>query len=291
MTNEELAIRIKTGENAAENMLQLWQQNKAFIHMLALKYAGYEEIEDLEQEGFIGLCNAVEGYNSQDGIPFINYAALWIRQAMKRYIENCGSCVRIPSHMHQKMQEYKKLQAGFQSWYGRDPTDWEMKQLLGVTWEMFECMQQGFKMSHTDSLNREMPGQEGQESLTLLDVVASDEDIEGSILDQIEAEELKAVIWPMVNHLPPDQAAVIRMKYQNDQTFKEAGEVIGCTPSAARRTEQKALRELRRYENKSRLQCFLPEAMGSMAYYGNGTEVFNRTWTSSTEKAALWLYE
>jgi RNA polymerase primary sigma factor len=72
MTNEELVIRIKTGIDPAENMKQLYLQVKAFIHMIAVKYAAYAELEDLEQEGYIGLNDAVEHYNSNLEIKFLS---------------------------------------------------------------------------------------------------------------------------------------------------------------------------------------------------------------------------
>lgn len=51
MSNEELVARIQSGIDEAENMLHLWQQNKGLIHSVARKYAAYEDIEDLEQQG------------------------------------------------------------------------------------------------------------------------------------------------------------------------------------------------------------------------------------------------
>ena len=67
MSNEQLVLRIKAGENVADNMLQLWQQNKKFVASIAKKYAAYEEIEDLIQQGYFGMCNAVNGYDPESG--------------------------------------------------------------------------------------------------------------------------------------------------------------------------------------------------------------------------------
>lgn len=56
MDTEQLVARIQSGVNKAENMLQLWQQNRGFIVMMAWKYVSLAEMADLEQEGYIGLC-------------------------------------------------------------------------------------------------------------------------------------------------------------------------------------------------------------------------------------------
>ena len=79
MTNEQLVIRIKAGIDVANNMLQLWQQNQGYITSIAKRFQGYEDKEDLMQQGYIGLCNAVDGYNPDEGVLFLTYAGFWIR--------------------------------------------------------------------------------------------------------------------------------------------------------------------------------------------------------------------
>lgn len=68
MTNEQLVIRVKAGEDTAGNMLKLWQQNKGFIAKMAKKYQGYAEMDDLMQEGYIALCEAVRQYDPEQGV-------------------------------------------------------------------------------------------------------------------------------------------------------------------------------------------------------------------------------
>ena len=75
MDNEQLVPRIQAGDNEAENMLQLWKQNKGFIAMIARRYSAGAEMEDLEQEGYIALCEAVQHYDPTRGLSFISYAA------------------------------------------------------------------------------------------------------------------------------------------------------------------------------------------------------------------------
>lgn len=97
MTNEQLVVRIQAGEETAANMLQLWQQNKGFVASIAKKYRGYAEMEDLMQEGYIGLNDAVAHYKEGKGALFTSYAAFWIRSRIRRYVEQSGT-IRLPSH-------------------------------------------------------------------------------------------------------------------------------------------------------------------------------------------------
>ena len=104
MTNEELVYKIQSKENTSENMMQLYEQVKDFLRSVAWKYRNSEELEDLEQEGFLALYPAIENYNPSAGCKFLTYAETWIRQRMQRYIQNQGSCLRLPVHCLEKVQ-------------------------------------------------------------------------------------------------------------------------------------------------------------------------------------------
>ena len=105
VTNEQLVARIQAGIDVPDNMLRLWQQNQGYIGLIAKNYQAFEDIEDLKQEGYIGLCRAVDEYKPQEGIAFMTYAGYWIRQQMQRYVENCSSVVRVPSHAREKLRK------------------------------------------------------------------------------------------------------------------------------------------------------------------------------------------
>ena len=96
MTNEQLVCRIQAGENVAENMKLLYDQVKAFIHMIAIRYQSSGMVEDLEQEGYLALYPAIDGYDPAHGVKFLTYADRWIRQRMQRYLQMNGSSVRLP---------------------------------------------------------------------------------------------------------------------------------------------------------------------------------------------------
>lgn len=124
---------------------------------------------------------------------------------------------------------------------------------------------------------------------TVGELVPGNEDVEGSILDEIEMQELKRVLWPMVDALPEEEKVVIYSRYQECRTLKETGEKIGASQEQVRQMQYKALRKLGRDRNRRLLVFYLPEAIESVAYRHNGVVEFERTWTSSTELAALKL--
>ena len=288
MTNEELAARIQSGIDEAENMLQLWQQNKGLIHSVARKYAAYEDIEDLEQQGYLGLCDAVQGYRPEEGAAFSTYALIWIRQSIQRYIDDCSTAVRIPVHRRQEIVRYHRVCSSFEKSYGRKPTDWEVSRLLDVSRETVDRIKEAAEMGSTASLDTPI-GEDGEDTISDLQPGAAD--VEGSVLDAVQKEQLKAVIWPLVDTLPGNQPAVIRMRYQEGLTLRECGERLGLALQGIRTHENNALRSMRYGSRAKQLRPFLDDYIYSRGTQGNGTGTFNRTWTSSTERVALKLAE
>ncbi len=289
MTNEQLVIRIRAGENVADNMLQLWQQNRGFIHKIVNQYKAYADEEDLEQEGYLGLNDAVKHYNLDEGVTFLHYAGFWIKQYIVRYIKSNGM-VRIPESMQGKAREYKKMVQKWQENYHRPPTDEEIYYFLGFKWTVLENVKKAVQMTKIGSLD--VPVGEDEDS-TMYDLVSGGEDVEEQIMDKIEREQMHFIVWKVVDSLPDQEAAVIRAKYQGGMTVKEISESQGENIETIRQRERKGIRELRKPFRGGILRPFLfPEEEQraySMGLRGNGVESFNRTWTSSTERAALEL--
>ncbi len=284
MTNEQLVIRIKAWIDVAENMLQLWQQNQGFIETIAKRFRGYEDMEDLRQQGYIGLCNAVDGYNPDEGVLFLTYAGFWIRQSMQRYIEECGSVVRISVHCRNRIREYEKFCRTFELYYGRKPTDGEISCYLDMDEEKLASIRKSAQMSNIGSLD--VPVGEGEEG-TMYDLLPGAESPEEDIVEKLQQEQLQDTLWGMVDDLPGQQPTVIRMRYQEGKSLKEAGDRIGCTVNQASDIQHKALRAMREPRRARVLQSLMYGDSYSKALRGNGVEHFNRTWTSSTEYTAI----
>lgn len=285
-SNEQLVIRIKAGIDVADNMLQLWQQNQGFVATIAKRFRGYEDMEDLMQQGYIGLCQAVDGYNPDEGVPFINYAGYWIRQSMQRYIEDYGNIVRLPVHARNRVNKFKKLRNSFESYFGRKPTDDELEYYLGVSEEQLEHIRSSASMLQIGSLD--VPVGEDEDG-SMYDLLPGSESPEDEIVDHLQEEQLRETLWGMVDELPGQQPAVIRMRYQEGATLKETGEAAGLSVEQTRQLQNKALRSLREPRRARVLESLMYGEVYSRALRGCGMEHFNRTWTSSTERAALIL--
>ena len=291
MTNEQLAARIRSGENVGNNMAALYDQVKDFIHAMAYKYHGQGELEDLEQEGFLALYDAIDHYEADQGVKFLTYASHWIRQRMQKYIQNTGSPLRLSAGRQEAIRKYRKFCTEFQAEQGCKPTEAELCRSLWLTLEQLREIQYDACMTAVKSLDAPIKGAEGEEDTTLGELAASATDPCEEVLDRLVQEALCSVLWQCVDSLPGKQPDVIRSRYKDNMTMKQCGQFCGISEAEARKQQIKALRSLRSGENAKKLRPFLPADawIYSGALIGNGVERFNHTWTSSTERIALEL--
>ena len=288
LTNEQLVLRIKAGEDTAANMLKLWEQNKGMVYKIALKFKGQEEIEDLVQQGYLGLYDAVENYDTDAEVLFLSYATYWIKQSMQRYIENSGHVMRIPVHRQEDIRKYNKAVLNFEMKWNRKPTDSELSTLLGMNVEKLDHIRKSLEMGQITSLDEFI---KGDIDVTLSETIVSDADIEEQVIGSMNQQEVKRVLWDMVDTLPEDYPLLLRLRYQERLTYKVIGEKLGVTGDAIRQKEARAIKELSRSKRKNVLALYVDGYIKDMSLKGTGVERFRTTWTSATERTALKLLE
>ena len=220
-SNEELVTRIKAGIDTADNMALLWQQNRGIIHKIANRYRNLDSIEDLEQEGFIGLCKAVERYNPAAGTLFITYATYWIKQTIFQYLEVSGRIVRIPSVTHTMIRKYKRLCAQFELLHNRAPSECEIGRLLGINQKQVWQLLKDIRMGQIGSLDNVLSGD--KEGITVGDTVVSPQDFEEDVLSDVATGQLQSGLWDAVDKLEEKWAVVIRCRFQEDCTRRNRG--------------------------------------------------------------------
>lgn len=289
MTNEQLVLRIQNGENVADNMAALYEQNRGIITMLAKRYSKYAEFEDLMQEGYIGLSDAVDAWDPEFGVLFMSYATFWIRQAMSRYIENNGSCIRMPVRRRWLIWKYKRTRQQYLAMSGQEPEDDELCRLMEVSTDVLQQIKQDSVCACISSLDT--PVGEDQET-PLQGFIPDKTDAYEHILNEIQNDELKAVIWPMVDSLTGNRPSMIRMRFQDKRTLEDIGNTFGVTKESVRYTLEDAFLRLRRHKDTKLLKPFLSDDMlRSKSMQGTGVNTFKRTHTSSVERIILWMEE
>ncbi len=238
MENEELVARIKAGIDTADNMLALWEQNRGMIGKLARRYSAYADIEDLQQEGYLALYDAIDGFKPDKGVRFLSYATTIIERKMRRYIYDNGSSVRIPEHEQAKMYEYKKMVNAFQTYLGRKPTRQEIAYNMGLSDKGVRELEKTVRMGQIASLDTPLTDENGAD--TLIDIIPYENNAMLAVMDDMQREELESVIWGMVDSLPGNQGAVLRGRFLQGQTLKEVGDKMGMTAERTRTMQNNA---------------------------------------------------
>lgn len=125
----ELARRIRQGDNVA--LEKLVKANLRFVISVAKQYQNRNiPLNDLINEGNIGLIKAAHKFDETKGFKFISYAVWWIRQSILQAINNHSKIVRIPANKKGHFNQIKKAYSAFEQQYEREPTPEELAEIL-----------------------------------------------------------------------------------------------------------------------------------------------------------------
>lgn len=249
---EQLVSAIQEGRSEP---VVLWLKLKRFIYAVLKHYEGQEYHEDLIQESYFALLSAIRLYAPDKGTPFISYYRTWVRTYAGRYIDNNCRLIRLPAGQAVKVSQYNRLVSRFVRDLGREPSDQEIEEALGVTAEEIRREAQLLKVGSLDS-----PAGEDTDISIGECVPDAVTDVESEALDRIEQEELSEKLWALVDDLPEAEAKTIRMRYQEGQTQKQCGEALGVTASRVGAIEETAIRRMRRNsEIEKQLQPYLDD--------------------------------
>ena len=297
MTNEELALNIRAGKNVTGNMEKLYLQNKGMIVMQAFQIASTfrdskpaikDLQEELEQEAFFGLNEAVLHWKQTGGATFLTYAVFWIKQAMFRYASNTSGCVRIPEQKQQQIRDYRKAARLFRAKTGKRPTDSEITAMLNISADILTEIQLAEQYRNIKSLEQNI---EGHEDITIADLIADKRDCFAPVIDRINSQELQTVLWTIVEELPAEQSEVIKEIYLQGKTMQRISKEKHVPVHVVRKRSNEAYRTMRRDKYRHKLEPFAAEWIYSSGMRGTGAGTFKRSGISATERTALALLD
>lgn len=223
MTNEQIVEEIRNGISVTDNMERLYMNNLPLIRKFIKPYTSHEPEEDLLQEAYFGLLEAIKHYETSENVLFMTYARYWIKQQVQRYIENCGSGIRISSSYIWKINRYKKNVQEYQQLYGRIPTDKDMADFMSISIEEIQKIQ----LYAADIQSIDTPMQDSDD-LCVSDTLQSDFDLESSTIDKIYDEYQKKELWGIVErYIDVWQQDIIKQHFQEGKTIAEIARESG----------------------------------------------------------------
>jgi RNA polymerase primary sigma factor len=242
----ELAERIQKGDKKARE--QMIKANLRLVVKIAHDYEGLGlPLLDLISEGNIGLMKAVERFDPTKGAKLSTYGSWWIKQSMKRALANQTKTIRVPVHMVDKISKMHRAARRLQEIFGREPSDEELGQDLGIT--SFRVAQMRMAATRPASLDAPMLD---DESNSLADVV-EDKNAD-SPFERLQAKVATGVLQELVKKLNVREAKILRARFGLDgepaKTLEDVAVIHGVARERVRQIQNTALRKLRKMLEK-----------------------------------------
>ena len=251
----ELALKAKQGDIIARD--KILKANLRFVVSVAKKYqCSAFELNDLINEGNIGLMIAIDKFDPEKGYHFISYAVWWIRQTILKAIYEKGKMIRLPSN---KTNDIIKIEKARKSLKAKLSEEEELEQ-VAIMLNMTPLHVQEMMMISKDvfSLDSKVGGDEA-DSNSLGEMLEDTTSV--SPEERVIQNDMKNQIDNVLSTLTAKEAEILRYRFglngKKSMSLKEVGEVFNLSKERIRQIEKKAIKRLQHPSRSSKLKAFI----------------------------------
>jgi len=251
-----LAKRIKKNDSAA--LTELVKANLRFVISIAKNYRNQGlPLNDLINEGNLGLIEAAQRFDETRGYKFISYAVWWIRQRILQAIQENSRLIRLPQNKIKDISKLNRTHGRLEQELKREPTDIEIAEELNISRKEISDLVE--TSNHTVSLDAPLKNTTGS---MLMELIV---DPEAESADHhLNKESLKKELESVFKTLNRREEEVIKLYYGLDDgrmhTLAEISILFGLTRERVRQIKERALTKLRHKSRSKNLQGYLTNA-------------------------------
>jgi len=237
---QDLAVAIGEGDVHARD--RMVRANLRLVVNIARGYTGKGlSLQDLIEEGNLGLLRAVEGFDPAMGTRFSTYASYWIKQSIKRALINTAKTIRIPAYMVELLSKWRRASIRLAEELGRTPTPEEVARVLGLPRKKLPIIKKAIKIYNLT------PQTDQAEAGWSLGEMVMDDRARSPEEELVEHDNLTHVL-EQLQTMDQREATVLKMRFglenHEPRTLKEIGEALGLTRERVRQIETEALAKL-----------------------------------------------
>jgi RNA polymerase primary sigma factor len=237
---KSLARKIGVGDTEARDLMV--RANLRLVVNIARGYTGKGlALQDLIEEGNLGLLRAVEGFDPNMNTRFSTYASYWIKQSIKRALVNTAKTIRIPAYMVELLAKWRRATNQLTDELGRPPTNEETARFMGLPKKKLNIIKKAIRVYNS------APQTDQTEAGWSIDEMLQDGRTKTPDTEMVENDDLRQVMT-LLDKMDPREATVLRMRFglndEEPKTLKEIGESLGLTRERVRQIESEALQKL-----------------------------------------------